>query len=211
MYKYYSWPLLSNTLYLLCRLGVHRSELRVTIMYVCAYCFYFIITFYFISPAQYLSLSCQEQISNCNLNKISDSFSWKYISSINQNLHTRRNQVQWQKCMQVTVVIQFHNKWDLRMMTNLRLLMPVHLLSQLMGPQSGSHLCYPAMTNITQVPHYTDIHIGNIFILHLMFMAMMQHFSKLTYHSKKAKLQLMQNESNKWSMNTMRCETIGIQ
>lgn len=31
--------------------------------------------------------------------------------------------------------------------------MPVHQLLQLMGPQSGSHLCYPAKTNITQVPH----------------------------------------------------------
>jgi hypothetical protein len=33
--------------------------------------------------------------------------------------------------------------------------------------------------------------------LHLMFMVMIQHFSKLTNHSKKAKLQVMQNESNK--------------
>jgi hypothetical protein len=32
-------------------------------------------------------------------------------------------------------------------------------------------------------------------------MVMMQHFPKLTHHSKKAKLQVMQNEPNKWSMN----------
>lgn len=47
--------------------------------------------------------------------------------------------------------------------------------------------------------YYTSPTLAHSFTktVYLMFMVMMQHFPKLTHHSKKAKLQVMKNESNK--------------